>query len=59
MEQVVSVINEGRDKTQHSAEDSAGINTELNVILNSVEEIRSKNFVIATAVEEQSGVARE
>ena len=57
--QVVSVINEGRETTQRSADDSAEINTELNAVLDSVEDIRSKIFVIATAVEEQSGVSRE
>jgi methyl-accepting chemotaxis protein len=56
---VVGVIKEGRDRTSQSTEDTTEIHAELNAILDSVEDIQSKNFVIATAVEEQSGVAQE
>ena len=59
VQQVVAVINEGRETTRRSADDSAEINAELNAVLDSVEDIRGKIFVIATAVEQQSSVARE
>ncbi len=57
--QVVQVIDEGRHNTQESVEDSHQVNEELGAVLDSVEEIRSKVFVIATAVEEQNKVASE
>ena len=57
--QVVEVINEGRTKSESSANESSKIQAELNSVLDSVENIRSNILVIATAVEQQSGVARE
>ena len=57
--QVVKVIDEGRQNTQSSVEDSRQISQELGFVLDSVEDIRSKIFVIATAVEQQNKVAHE
>lgn len=55
--QVVSVIEDGRNNTRNSAENSRRVNSELAAVLDSVEDIRSKISVIATAVEQQSSVA--
>lgn len=57
--QVVEVINQGRSQSEGSAKESSKIQDELNSVLDSVENIRSNILVIATAVEQQSGVARE
>ena len=57
--QVVNVINEGKEKAQVSSSDSLELQSDLIAVLDTVEEIKSRNFVIATAVEQQSGVSRE
>jgi len=57
--QVVNVINEGKEKAQVSSSDSVELQSDLIAVLDIVEEIKGKNFVIATAVEQQSGVSRE
>ena len=57
--EVVRVINEGKNKTQESSADSSKLHSDLIAVLDTVEEIKTRNFMIATAVEQQSGVARE
>jgi aerotaxis receptor len=59
VDEVVKVMAEGKDKAQHSARDTNNIHDELNLVLDSVEDIRNKNMVIATAAREQSVVANE